>query len=138
MKVSIIRNLSDVADMEDLKPTDPIITRDGAKIVTFNVDSVNLMSAINTAYMALLQVIKPEDADKTVYIGYGTLDISVAKYNFSLLVGIEGVLDIDKRLMEVLPKNPIEPKSESEASSPESAEPVVIDMGQGEAAVRKE
>lgn len=135
MKVKVIRNLNDVADMENLKPTDAIITRDGAKLVTFNVDSANLMSAINTAYMALIQVIRPEDINKTLYVGYGTLDVSVAKYNYSLLVGIEGVLDIDKRLIEVLPKDVKELPVEAVEVAP--AEPIVIDAGNGSEAAKK-
>lgn len=122
MKVQVVHNINDIADIPQDK-TQPIITRDGAKLVTVSIVGSSPVAAIMGTFAGIMNVIGGFEqgalTDKTVYMIPGGLATSLAEHRFSTVIGITGVTDLEGRLRSL---------SDNILAKPETAAPAPAEM----------
>lgn len=106
MKTVLVQRLSDISDVDLSKNSnDPIYTRDGGKLVTLRITSENPAECITKTLAILLNAIP--DSDRTVYVFYGNLNISVNECVYSMVVGVSGMNNLDEVLKDVMAPKPL-------------------------------
>lgn len=136
MKVHVIRSLEEVADVSKNADTDPVITRDGAKLVTVSITGTSPASAITGAISTFLRAIEGDVSQKTCYLHPGELVTGANQHRFTFVVGISGELDLDTRMSELsrqtesaeAPATPAPTPTEAPTPEPAPApEPTIVD-----------
>jgi hypothetical protein len=107
MKVQLVQNLEDVAVIPANKE-EPIVTKDGAKMVTISIVGTSPLAAILGCFAATIAAIDVHCADKTLYIYPCNLVTSITEHRFSIIVGITGITDLETRIKQ-LPANLLSP-----------------------------
>lgn len=107
MNVVIINNINEIVDTTDNKPGDPLITDDGAKLVSYTVESRSLLSAVSNAYISVLKAMPAISEEDKIYIMHGNLSSNLVTNKYTFIVGVSGVSDLDTRLAEVTKEAPI-------------------------------
>jgi len=132
MKVTIIRNINDVCDIDTKNPKSVLTTRDGAKLIDLKVSGADLPSTIAMLIKSVLESVKEVKADSVFYMSIGNILMNPAETTYSVVVGISGVSDLDSRLradrlaegtpMPVTPPVPTESVAPTENTSVEAEE----------------
>jgi hypothetical protein len=96
MKVIQFVNVSDVAEVKN--STDPIITRDGAKLISVSVSGTGLASAVAGLLSTLLRASDGYPQDATIYLCVTAINSYTSETKLNAVVGISGVIDLEAKL----------------------------------------
>lgn len=97
MKVTIVRSLEGIVIPND-DPKGPLFTKDGAKLIDLRISGTDISSALTMAVKSLVEVLPEDSAERTLYMSMGTLSTNPNETTYSMVVGISGVSDLEKRL----------------------------------------
>ena len=101
MKVVTVTRISDISDVDLTKPsTEPIFTRDGAKLVTLKLSSPTLSDGITRAISILFEAIP--DSGRTLYLFPGSMTMNTQECVYTMVVGVSGMADLDKVLLSIM------------------------------------
>ena len=105
MKFQVVQNVKDIADITEDKNA-PLVTRDGAKLITLSITGTNPTAAITGAFSSILNIMNSYEnsSDKTFYMIPGSLTTGLSEHKFTVVIGITGVADLDEK-MQALPKD---------------------------------
>jgi hypothetical protein len=96
MKVVIVRSLADISEV----PTDksaPIITRDGAKMISLSIVGTTALNAAMGVLTSLLSALDADMRDKSIYIMPCSLSANSVENRCNVIVGVTGMLDLEDR-----------------------------------------